>query len=392
MEVEVTTFTPELLDQLATEVDAPVDEIVAAHAAAKAGAEPRALVSDIAANLVLPPERQSPAIAAYLADQPALPDWVQPRLLARSADFFAGAGLEIGTALFCASLPQAYAGHRGARVLSLTGRLVTSPVRRVNETAQMVFNVMAPNGLLPGARGYSDARRVRLMHAAVRYLILNDPSVERTDDPHAGLRSWFTPGGLPINQEDMLGTLLTFTTIPLETLDRQGVGYERDDAEAYLHAWSVVGHLLGVRPDLLPLTLDEAGALQVMLSPRVQGPSPDARILGMALTSALGDSLRWGVLKGLPGSLITYYVGPEIAAINGVRSDWTSIAFGPLRRLFAALGHEERHDRVVKELADHVTAAVLRGFLRSNRPGRPGFEMPRELHGRLRAVESRWHF
>jgi ER-bound oxygenase mpaB/B'/Rubber oxygenase, catalytic domain len=378
-----------LLDELATQGDPPVDDVVAQHAA-ETKVKANDLVKNIARNPELPSEQRSPAIAEYLEQRPELPDWCQPGLLDRGASFFARYSVEIGTALFCASLPQAYAGHRGARVLSLTGKLVTDPVRRVNETTQMVVNAMARDGLTPATgKGYMDARRVRLMHAAVRYLVLHDPSVEKTDNPDAGMSSWNPSGGLPINQEDLLGTFLTFTTVALATLERQGLDYDPDDAEAYVHAWCVVAFLLGVRSDLLPISLDDARDLQARMFPRLQGPSQDALYLGRALNKALSDSLPWP-LRGLPGSLITFYTSPEIAAINGVRTDWTKLAIGPLRWLMGLISQDERHDRLVKDLADHMTAAVLTKFLGANRPGREPFAMPRELQGRIDSVQKRW--
>jgi hypothetical protein len=383
-------ITDARLDELAHVGDAPVDDVIRRHAAEMAHLGPRDLVAGIARHLVLPPEQRSPAIREYLEDQQALPEWHDPALLARSADFFARTGLEIGGALFWASLPQAYAGHRGARVLTLTGRMVTDLVRRVTETAQFLVDVTSPGGLLPGSRGYADIRRVRLMHGAVRYLVLEDPSVVKTDDPAAGLDSWSPAQGLPVNQEDLLGTLLTFTTVTLAALRRQGIGYDQADAEAYMHAWCVVGHFLGIQPDLLPMALEDAQDLQSRMFPRLQGPSGDALLLGRALATNLGQSLDWRPLRGLPGSLITYFVGREIAAINGVHSDWTRLAFGPSHFILGLVGQAERHDALVKDVADRVTAAVLADFLRRNPQGRPPFVMPRQLHSRVVDLQSAW--
>jgi hypothetical protein len=378
------------LDQMGFEGDRPADDVVAAHAAERPEASPRELVAGIARHLVLPPEHLSAAITAYLAEQPPLPDWHQPNLLKAGADFFQQNALEIAAALFCASLPEAYAGQRGSRVLTLTARLVTDPVRRVNETAQMIVNVLAPGGLEPGVgRGYRDARRVRLMHAAVRYLILNDPDVAKTDDPAAGLESWSLARGLPVCQEDLLATLLTFTTVPLAALDRLGVGYTSEEAEAYMHTWCVVGHLLGLTCHL-PISFEEAKDLQGRLCARLQGPSPDAAILGRALNQAMVDSAMVKPLSDLPPALITYFCGREIAAIDGVESDWLMLGFEPLRLLLHMVGLAERHTVIVRRLVLEVTAVLLGEFLQANRPGRPGFAMPEELATRVQRIHARW--
>ena len=88
------------------------------------------------------------------------------------------------------------------------------------------------------------------MHAAVRWLIQNDPRVE-----------WDPAWGTPINQEDLLETLLTFTEIVFEVFDRTGIVYSEEDADAYLHTWSLIGHYLGIRDDLLPLTRSQTSVL-----------------------------------------------------------------------------------------------------------------------------------
>ena len=63
-------------------------------------------------HLQMPPEQRSEPVETYLAQQPPWPEWVKDAQLHRSADFFDENGLLIGTALFCASLPEAYAGAR----------------------------------------------------------------------------------------------------------------------------------------------------------------------------------------------------------------------------------------------------------------------------------------
>lgn len=392
----MTTITAEQLDQLSFVGDPPADAVVEEHARHFTG-DPKALVGSIAQHLELPPEQRSPAIDAYLAEQPPLPTWADPKLLASGADFFNLEGLGIGSALFCASLPEAYAGARGARVLTLTAQMVTDPVRRVYETAQMLFDSMAADGLTVGTgRGYQDIRRVRLMHAAVRHLIVN--GVEHTDDAETARgqgstppRVWYSPGGTPLNQEDLLGTLLTFTTVVFDALDRQGIGYEPADAAAYLHRWCVVGELLGIQPGLLPLDLDEARALQTLIEERQQRPSLDAPLLGEHLVGALRESVRIPGLKGLPATLIRWYCGDPIAKINGIHgSGWTALLFDPLQRLMQWFRGVQRHNKLVRVIIRHLTAAILRDFVDQGRGTRPPFTIPQELDEQVHQTERRW--
>ena len=53
-------------------------------------------------------------------------------------------------------------------------------------------------------------------------IIQHDPRVD-----------WDRAWGVPVNQEDLLETLLTFTEIVFEVFDRTGVVYSEDDADAF---------------------------------------------------------------------------------------------------------------------------------------------------------------
>ena len=52
--------------------------------------------------------------------------------------------------------------------------------------------------------------------------------------------------GLPINQEDLLGTLGTFTVTTFEVMEKLGVPWNDEAELAYLMLWDRVGELLGI--------------------------------------------------------------------------------------------------------------------------------------------------
>ena len=393
------TITAADLDQLRLEGDPTADTVIAAHAAAHPGLEPKDLVHAIGRHAALPSAHRSPAIDSYLVATPPLPSWSCPSKLEQAAAFFDERGIEIGSTLFCASLPEAYAGARGARVLTLTAQLVTNPVRRIYETAQMIIDAMSPNGLDVGAAGYQEIRRVRLMHAAVRHLILNSPDVERTrdlaladGDGDVPPRRWYTLDGIPLNQEDLLGTLMSFTTVVFAALKRQGISYDTAGADAYLHRWCVIGDLLGIRSDLLPIGLDDAWALDALIRQRQQRRSLDAPYLARPLVAALQRSIRLPGMASLPPSLIRYYCGDKVAAINGItRGGWTALLLDPLRHVFELLHRVQQH-RLVANLTRQLTAAFLRDFEQQDRGDRRPFRIPERLNERVREVQStRWH-
>ena len=178
-------------------------------------------------------DMQDPHVAAWLKEQPPLPDWVDRGRLSRGSGFFAEWGVELGLGLFLSSLPLAYAAHDGVQVLALTAQLETDTKRRILESAQFVLDVTAPGALEPGRPGYETARLVRLMHAGVRHLIRNDPRVARTSDPSVWPR-WDESWGEPINQEHLLGAMISYSSSLLHVLDRLRIDYDAQRGERLL--------------------------------------------------------------------------------------------------------------------------------------------------------------
>src|SRR5262249_45188084 len=144
----------------------------------------------------------------YFKRTAALPAFADPARIARAQDLFTRYGWQVAVGLFCSSLPQAYAAKKGAKVLGYTQALSRHVRQRIFETAQFIFDAMDPGGLAKDGRGVRAAQKVRLMHAAIRHLVLKDR--QRPYDPVAF--------GLPVNQEDMAGTLMTFSCVTLDAL------------------------------------------------------------------------------------------------------------------------------------------------------------------------------
>lgn len=371
------------LDALRQQGDPEADEVVRAYFTAgfgDPGPPPGELFRRLLRHAPNPhsqPEVES--VTRYLEERPDPPPWVDAETIRRAQDWFADVGIHVFSSLYAASLPTAYACHRGAEVLHLTARLETDATRRLNETAQFLLDVMQPHGLDPGAPGYQAARRVRLMHAAVRWLIAHDARA-----------SWQDEWGLPLNQEDLLETLLTFTHIVFTVFDLTGVVYTEEQADDYLHLWSYVGDLLGVHPDLLPLDRDGARELMEQVRRRQFGPSAAGTALTAALLAQTARLLPHG-LKGLPGSTIRWYIGDSTADLLRVpRSDWTRVLFGPMARLTRVLSVERAHRRCLLGLSEWFGRGVLTLAVDAERGGdRARFEIPEELGARLGVTGGR---
>ena len=202
-------------------------------------------------------------------------------------------------ALWMASLPADYACAKGAEPLVRTARLTGKPKRRYVETGQMIINAMTPGALETGALGYETIRHVRVMHAAVRHLLLHGEDLRSpAGDP---IGAWDDALGVPLNQEDLLGCLFSFSVVGIDALRRSGVRVTDAEAEAYIHTWNLVGHQLGIRSDLLPLDWADSVAIWEHIKARAYAQSDAGRELTAAAIECMQDLIRIGPLGGLAG-------------------------------------------------------------------------------------------
>lgn len=360
-----TPITSELLDALRHEGDPAADAAIAAALAA--GESPAAAFR----ALVDHNSPMSNELKVFVDEVSPLPDWVDHDQLARGADFFCEWGFEIGLALFCAALPMGYAAGPVAQVLDLTAQLETNARRRVFETAQMVLDVTTPGGLVPGARGHTTVLQVRLMHAGVRRLVQHDPRV-----PY-----WSDEWGVPISQEHLLGALLAFGYAMLRALDTLGLEYDENGADAYLHLWSTVGHLMGIRPDLLPLDRDAAAAAYDLLEERDVAATAAGRRLTAALIALLQECGPARIARGLPIATMRTLLGDRLADVVGVpKAGWERHLLATIRPLLDRVGAAAMHDRAVRAMIRWTTRRVMVAFVNAERTGgRPPFRVPDHL-------------
>jgi hypothetical protein len=280
---------------------------------------------------------------------------------------FVDYGPEILTILACYSLPVAYSGRKGVQVLHRTGFLAGRPNRRLFQTAQMVIDVMTPGGLGPGGRGRATALKVRLMHAAIRRMLLT------------ATEPWPADLGVPINQEDLAGTLMTFVPVVLDGLRKLGLDVPERGAEAYLAAWQVVGRLLGITEALIPATVDEAFELLDVILGRQVAASAEGRAMNAALLRML-EAQNPPALVRLPSALMRLFLPPRIAAALDVpvrRRDveLVEVAISAGRLLGRLKGSDARRKRIRAFSLQIVQMMILA----EHGSDRPQFRIPTEL-------------
>ena len=339
------------------------------------------------ANEAVPTVDAAKVDACYPDNLASLPAWADEDQLRRGQEFFRDFGLEIASGLFSASLPMSYTATRGAQVLTTTADLVSNAERRIAETGQMLLDVMASIDqslppLSPDTFAYKAARGVRLFHAAVRHWILNDPK-----------KKWDMQRlGVPINQEDLLGTLAAFTVVMIESLEKMGVSVGEKERDAYLHLWLVVGHFMGIDYELLlpqgfpadeqPLGYADVRRLRNEILRRNADESPEGRTLMSALLDATERSMP-PPFKALPRALTRHLIGSSYADMLGVpRAGVMDVAVGALRPVARVLTPLIRIGPF-GEVADNATRKMFAFWIRTRRGERPRwrFEWARENWG-----------
>lgn len=342
-----------VLDAARTRGDALADATVAALFATGQTAAVSNLMASLMRNDQAAPGALPPVVQDYLA-QTSRGAAHHPDTVARGQRVFADHGPEILMLLCCYSLPSSYAAAKGVQVLHRTAYLAKRPTRRLFETAQMIVDVLSPGGLDAGGRGVRTAQKVRLMHAAIRHLIVTDTSAPWP------AQEW----GTPINQEDLLGTLMTFTWLILDGLDRQKITVSPEDQAAFLDTWLSIGELMGIEPALLPRTVAEAKALTAIIERRQVAPSPEGREMMAALLGMMNDNVPDG-FRTLPSSMLREFLPPDVATFLGVPNHFIereliALAERLVHPLEVFADHEARRHGIIRAFSVHLLRAMTR--------------------------------
>ncbi|MGI4022278.1 MAG: oxygenase MpaB family protein [Janthinobacterium lividum] len=239
------------------------------------------------------------AVKEVFATSTQLPNWANQKLMAQGTAFFAVHATAIMNLLGLLSLPYCYAAADGARVLDLSARIKNTPEHRLNETADFVWEVMAPDAFKPEGKGFASILKVRLLHAAIRFYALKSDK-------------WKADWGLPVNQEDMCGTNLSFSLVVIRGLRKFGLAISYNEQQAFMHLWNVIGFLLGLDERLLPETGKEALQLEEAIRLRNFKASEHGTSLTRSLTKYFA-TVDASFQEKETMQLMRYLMGTEVA-------------------------------------------------------------------------------
>ncbi|KAL2631623.1 hypothetical protein R1flu_016309 [Riccia fluitans] len=224
-------------------------------------------------------DQPSAAPRKFMEQVTSTPNWVDPELINQGRNVFWKYVLLIGIILSDYSLPIGFAASRMTDILSCTNYFssVKGAFQRVFETTKFVSDIMrGPEALTPlTGVGWKSTIRVRLLHTQVRLRILAEaeqrPEVYDVEEL-----------GVPINQEDLLGTLCEFSIAIISLLRKMKVYMSPSEVKAYLHFWRFMGYLLGIDDEYCKKLVTEAGATAIADSINNHLVDPDA---GSVLTT-----------------------------------------------------------------------------------------------------------
>jgi hypothetical protein len=196
-------------------------------------------------EVLVPLPADLPAEVCALFQDTAVPEWLRQygnseEIQQQACTVFYDEVVGFVIALLCKSLPEWYAGARGAKVLAYTGALgepnydhpqvQDTLVRRVVETAVFLRNMHRHDMWKgPDPVAVRTVHKVRLFHCGVRTMI------ERRSA--SGQHEWDTNyWGVPINQADMLATNVAFSLQAIRGARKLGANVSPEAERAILQA------------------------------------------------------------------------------------------------------------------------------------------------------------
>ena len=286
------------LDALRSRTDEEADGCVRRLAAEGGLAHAREIFRALETNASPAPDGTPDVLRDFLATAPGLPPGADLARLRRGSEAWMSESLPAALVLLTKALPEGYAAPSFGVILNMSGDLERHPYRRLLGVLQMVVNVCERDGFSPSGRTIVTARKMRLLHAAMRVHVV--PKC-RPDYDAARL-------GPPINMEDMLATLMGFSWVVLAGLRQLGTPLRPEQEEDLYYVWRVFARMVGIHPpgqpdseEYVPASVAEAEEFYASFCRRhYVGPeaNPDGVALARANLEMLQNLLpaRWRAL------------------------------------------------------------------------------------------------
>jgi hypothetical protein len=209
------------------------------------------------------------AFFAIIDQQPA---WLDMALVRRGARAVNASGEAIHYLARDFFLMGAYLLSGFNEPLIMTGALSKGTGKRFAETQSWTMDIYSPNGMERFGAGFKSTIRVRMIHALVRRNLQAKPQWD------------FQRLGIPINQTDMLTTILTTLLLGLGSR-AMGVPMTRRETDAIAHHGRYAAWLMGIKePWLFASTAEGIRLLMHSASTQPRGDE-SSRIMAQSLAA-----------------------------------------------------------------------------------------------------------
>ena len=191
---------------------------------------------------------------------------------------------------------------------------------------------------------------------------------------------WSASWGVPGNQEDLVGTWLTFTVVVYDMFDASGVDYREQDVADHLHMWRLIGHHLGIDPALVPHTRADAAALRDLIWSRQHAPSASGQAMTAALLAQAHQHMPRFAWPLMP-TAFRHFLGDHVADMLALPpANWTRHVFAPMNAISRVLTRGKETHPVHARFSAFAGRHLMNGILSEMRGGqRPKFEIPMHL-------------
>jgi len=232
--------------------------------------------------------------------------------------------------LLTKALPSGYAAPNLSRILCLSDNLSKRPYRRLLGVLQMVVNVCAVGGFEKNGKAIITIPKMRLLHAGIRHITRRH------------LPDYQNDFGVPVNQEDMLGSVMGFSYLVINGLRQLDIGLTTIQAEDLYYLWRVFAQMMGIHPEndpnssmFVPANLYEAKVFYDSYSQRHYVDAvnnPDGVQLAKANLQMLNDLLPQTPLRQLGLKIVPRVYMEQLMGRKGC----ARIGIQPVRFLFVS--------------------------------------------------------
>ncbi len=307
-------WTDDFLDDLRQQGDPPADDCFAALWAEGVTAATTLIFKQLCTDDAELPADAPAALVEFFHKTDELPTHADMSRIQQGESAFMTHALPAALIMLAKSLPSGYAAPCLAKVLALSGDLEQHPYKRLLGVLQLVVNVASCREFSSGGRAVVTAQKLRLLHAGVRH-------ITRQNLPDYEVRY-----GVPVNQEDMLATIMGFSYLVIEGLRQLNVGLSPSDEEDVLYLWCLYAQMMGMIPEAVPASVADAEAFYQAYARRHfvgAADNPDGCALAVAnlhmMEALMPRWLRMPGLKVLPRIYMQELIGPTGCARVGIQ-------------------------------------------------------------------------